>query len=140
MKYGKLFFMVVALILSFNLFALSQTAGEVNIDSIGKELVLQLWVDMKANNWKGLQKQIAPGFQSIHQDGARDSKVQIELIKGLNLSEYTIDNMKVTMEGPVIIVTYQVTVEETIAGNRIQKVAMRLSAWESKHQKKRRLL
>ena len=41
-----------------------------------------------------------------------------------------IDNIKVTMEGPVIIVTYQVNVEETIAGNLIQKrTSMRLSAW-----------
>ena len=129
MKYGKLFFILVMFIFSFNLFAFSETVKDEEIASIGKELVLQLWVDMKANNWEGLQKQIAPGFQSIHQDGARDDKVQIELIKGLNLSEYTIDNIKVTMEGQVIIVTYQVNVEETIAGNRIQKVAMRLSAW-----------
>lgn len=37
---------------------------------------------------------------------------------------------KVTMEGPVIIVTYQVNVEETIADNRLQKISSRrLSAW-----------
>ena len=56
--------------------------------------------------------------------------MQIELIKELNLSEYTLSNFKVTMEGQVIIVTYQVNVEETIAGNLIQKrSSMRLSAW-----------
>ena len=130
MRYGKLFFVLVMFILSFNAFAFSETVEEVNIDNIGKELVLQLWADMKANNWMELQKQIAPGFQAIHQDGSRDNNAEIELIKGLNLSEYTIDNFKVTMEGPVIIVTYQVNVEETIAGNLIQKSSsMRLSAW-----------
>jgi len=130
MKYGKLFFILVMFIFSFNLFAFSETVEDIDIDSIGKELVLQLWADMKANNWMGIQKQIAPGYQSIHQDGARDNNAEIELIKGLNLSEYMIDNIKVTMEGPVIIVTYQVNVEETIAGNLIQKrTSMRLSAW-----------
>ena len=130
MKYGKLFFILVMFIFSFNLFAFSETVEDIDIDSIGKELVLQLWADMKANNWMELQKQIAPGYQSIHQDGARDNNAEIELIKGLNLSEYTLSNFKVTMEGPVIIVTYQVNVEETIAGNRIQKrTSMRLSAW-----------
>ena len=73
---------------------------------------------------------MAPGFQAIHQDGARDIQVQIGLIKELNLSEYTLSNFKVTREGQVIIVTYQVNVEETIAGNLIQKKSsMRLSAW-----------
>jgi len=130
MRYGKLFFIVLMFIFSFHLFAFSETVEDMDINSIGKELVLQLWADMKANNWMELQKQIAPGFQSIHQDGARDNQVQIELIKGLNLSEYTLSNFKVTMEGQVIIVTYQVNVEETIAGNLIQKrSSMRLSAW-----------
>ena len=130
MRYGKLFFVLVLFIFCFNAFVFSETVEEVNIDRIGKELVLQLWTDMKANNWMELQKQIAPGFQAIHQDGSRDNNAEIELIKGLNLSEYTIDNFKVTMEGPVIIVTYQVNVEETIAGNLIQKSSsMRLSAW-----------
>jgi hypothetical protein len=117
-------------IFSFSVFAYSEAVEEANIDRIGEELVIKLWADMKANNWMELQKQIAPGFQSIHQDGSRDSKVQIELIKGLNLSDYTIDQIKVTMEGPVIIVTYQVNVEETIADNRLQKISSRrLSAW-----------
>jgi len=130
MRYGKLFFIVLMFIFSFHLFAFSETVEDMDINSIGKELVLQLWADMKANNWMELQKQIAPGFQSIHQDGARDNNAEIELIKGLNLSEYTLSNFKVTMEGPVIIVTYQVNVEETIAGNLIQKrTSMRLSAW-----------
>ena len=130
MRYGKLFFVLVLFIFCFNAFAFSEIVEEVNIDNIGKELVMQLWADMKANNWMELQKQIAPGFQSIHQDGSRDNQVQIELIKELNLSEYTLSNFKVTMEGPVIIVTYQVNVEETIAGNLIQKKSsMRLSAW-----------
>jgi len=130
MRYGKLFFVLVLFIFCFNAFAFSETVEEVNIDRIGKELVLQLWADMKANNWMELQKQIAPGFQAIHQDGSRDNNAEIELIKGLNLSEYTLSNFKVTMEGPVIIATYQVNVEETIAGNLIQKKSsMRLSAW-----------
>lgn len=130
MKYGKLFFILVMFIFSFNLFAFNETVEDIDIYSIGKELVLQLWADMKANNWMEIQKQIAPGFQSIHQDGTRDNNAEIELIKGLNLSEYTIDNIKVTMEGRVIIVTYQVNVEETIAGKRIQKSSlMQLSAW-----------
>ena len=128
MKYRKIFFILVLFIFSFSLFAFSETTE--NVDSIGKKLVQQLWVDMKANNWMEIEKQMGSGFQSIHQDGTRDKDAQIELIKGLDLSDYTISDYTVTTEGPVIIVTYKITVEETLAGTRLpERTVMRLSAW-----------
>jgi len=85
---------------------------------------------MKANNWKEIEKQMSSGFQSVHQDGTRDKDAQIELIKGLDLSDYTISDYTVTTEGPVIIVTYKITVEETLAGTRLpERTVMRLSSW-----------
>lgn len=97
---------------------------------LGEKLVRQLWADMKANNWAEVEKQTAPGFQSVHEDGTRDRDEEIGLIKGLDLGDYTLSNFKVTQNGPVIIVTYSVTVEETIAGKRLPKrSSMRLSSW-----------
>jgi len=66
MKFRKIFFILVLFIFSFSLFAFSETTE--NVDSIGKKLVQQLWVDMKANNWKEIEKQMSSGFQSVHQD------------------------------------------------------------------------
>ncbi|MBA7551645.1 hypothetical protein ES705_44193 [subsurface metagenome] len=131
MKYRRIFFILVLFIFSFSLFAFSAFSETTeNIDSIGKKLVQQLWVDMKANNWKEIEKQMGSGFQSVHQDGTRDKDAQIELIKALDLGDYTISNYTVTMEGPIIIVTYKVTVEETLAGTRLpERTVMRLSAW-----------
>jgi len=101
-------------------------AGEVK----GEKLERQMWADIKARNWAAVESKIAPGFQSVHQDGARDREVQIELIKGLNLGEYTLSNFQVTQNGPVIIVTYSVAVEETIGGKCLPKrSAARLSVW-----------
>ena len=131
MKYRRIFFILVLFIFSFSLFAFSAFSETTeNVDSIGKKLVQQLWVDMKANNWKEIEKQMGSGFQSVHQDGTRDKDAQIELIKALDLGDYTISNYTVTMEGPIIIVTYKVTVEETLAGTRLpERTVMRLSAW-----------
>lgn len=104
-----------------------EPAGE---PSLGEKLVRQLWVDMSAQNIKAIEKYIAPGFQSVHEDGARDRMGQIDLIKGLNIKKYTLSNFKVTQDGPVVIVTYFVSVEETIDGKRLSaKPAARLSAW-----------
>ncbi len=36
---------------------------------------------MKANIWMEIQKQIAPEFQFIHQDGIKDNNSEIELIR-----------------------------------------------------------
>ncbi|OPY77505.1 MAG: hypothetical protein A4E64_01090 [Syntrophorhabdus sp. PtaU1.Bin058] len=104
-----------------------ESAGE---PGLGEKLVRQLWVDMSSKNIKAIEKYIAPNFQSIHADGARDHMRQIDLIKGLDIKKYTLSNFKATQEGPVVIVTYFVSVEETIDGKRLSaKPAARLSAW-----------
>ncbi len=104
------------------------SAGE---GSLGEKLVRQLWADAKAGNVEALEKVMAQGFQSIHEDGARDRKGELQLLKGVNLGKYTLTNLKVTQNGPVVIVTYFVSVEETIKGKRLSatKPAARLSAW-----------
>lgn len=128
MKFRKIFFILVLFIFSFSPFAFSETTE--NIDITGKELVQQLWVNFKTNNWEEIEKQMGSGFQSVHQDGTRDKDAQIELLKGLDLSDYTISDYTVTAEGPVIIVTYKITVEETLEGTRLpERTVMRLSAW-----------
>ena len=128
MKFRKIFFIIVLFIFSFSLFAFSETTE--NIDITGKELVQQLWVNFKTNNWEEIEKQMGSGFQSVHQDGTKDKDAQIELLKGLDLSDYIISDYTVTAEGPVIIVTYKITVEETLEGIRLpERTVMRLSAW-----------
>lgn len=98
--------------------------------SLGEKLVRQVWADMKAGNMEALEGYTSPGFQSIHQDGARSREAELQLIKKLNLGTYKLTNFKVTENGPVIVVTYFVSVEETIKGERLSsKPAPRLSAW-----------
>ena len=103
-------------------------AGE---GSLGEKLVRQLYEDVKTGNMVALKKMMAPEFQSVHRDGARDRKEELQLIQGLNLGKYTLTNLKVTQNGPVVIVTYFVSVEETIKGKHLSatKPAARLSAW-----------
>jgi hypothetical protein len=96
--------------------------------NLGEDLVRKLWNDFKTQNISALEKKIAPGFQSIHEDGARDAKAELNLLKELNLDEYTLSNFEVTQVGPAIIVSYFVSVEETIEGKRLStKPAARLT-------------
>lgn len=98
--------------------------------TLGEKLVRQLWADMKARNMAAIEKTIAQGFQSAHEDGARDREEQIKLIQGLNMGDYILSDIKVTRNGPVIVVTYSVSVAETIEGKRLStRPAPRLSVF-----------
>ena len=99
--------------------------------TMGSDLNIDNMRALLPMKWAALKKMMAPGFQSVHRDGARDRKEEFQLIKGLNFGKYTLTNFKVTQNGPVVIVTYFVSVEETIKGKRLPatKPAARLSAW-----------
>jgi len=98
--------------------------------TLGETLVRQLWADIKETDMKAINETIAEGFQAVHQYGANNRKQEVELLKGLNLGEYTLSNFQITQNGPVIIATYFISVEETIKGKRLSKnPAPRLSVF-----------
>jgi hypothetical protein len=90
----------------------------------------RMWADIKAQNWPAVEARIAPAFQSVHPDGARDRLREIALIKGLQLGEYQLTDFTVTRSGDNLIMTYWASVQETIGGKRLSsKPSMRLSIW-----------
>jgi len=98
---------------------------------VGEKLLHQLWTDMEQVDMEGIEKTIAKGFQSVHQYGANNSEQELNVIKGLKLGKYTLSNIKITQNGPVIVVTYFVSVAETIEGKRLsRKLAPRLSVFK----------
>ena len=88
---------------------------------MGEKLVRELWASMKKTDMKAVEKKISNGFQSVHQYGANSREEEIELIKGLKLGNYYLSNFRITRNGPVIVATYFVSVEETIKGKRLSK-------------------
>lgn len=77
-----------------------------------------------------IEKTTAEGFQSVHQYGSNTREQEIKLIKTLNLGEYTLSDIEITQNGPVIVATYLVSVAETIKGTRLsQKPSTRLSVF-----------
>jgi hypothetical protein len=117
--------------LAFLLFSQYATTAEVSKAEIseGEKLERQMWADFKAKKWVEVESKIASDFQSVHEDGVRDREAEIKLIKGLNVGEYTLNNFKVTQNGPAIIVTYTASVQEIIAGENLDKQSERLSVW-----------
>jgi hypothetical protein len=101
-----------------------------NATGLGEKLLSQLWVDMQKPDMERIEKTTAKGFQSVHQYGSNTREQQIELIKTLNFGEYTLIDVEITRNGPVIVATYLVSVEETIKGKQLsKKPAPRLSVF-----------
>lgn len=116
---------VIVAVASFNFDAAAKTMDP---EVQGRELVKTIWAFMRAKSFDKLEKMMAPGFQSVHDDGARDRAAEIALIKRLDMGKVRITDIKVTGSGSALITTYNVATEETIESNRLpKKPAPRLS-------------
>jgi hypothetical protein len=99
--------------------------------SEGEKLERKMWTMILLKNMAAVESMIAPGFQSVHQDGARNRDEEIALLKGLDPVKVQFSEFKVTEQGDTIIVTYGVSVTETIAGETLANPdpAPRQSVW-----------
>ena len=98
----------------------------------GEKMERQMWEDIKAKNWKAVEDKIAEGFQSAHPDGARDRTNEISLIKNLSVGQVEFNDFRSTMSGDNIVVTYMISVQETIDLERLStKPTPRLSVSKS---------
>ena len=84
-------------------------------------LVYQLWDNLQQKNFEAIEKNMASGFQSIHQFGANDMEAEMKLIYNLEMSDYSISDLIITSNEDLIIATYFVSVAETIDGERLSK-------------------
>ena len=116
----------LVLILMFGVLCYGQTKVEI---TDGEVLVRKVWEAMKTTDMVFIDNILAPGFQSIHQDGSRNRDEQIELIKGLKMGEYALDNFKVTQNENTLNVSYFVNVKETIDDNVLNKRSARLTVF-----------
>jgi hypothetical protein len=99
--------------------------------SEGEKLEREMAADIKAKNWNAVERRIAEGFQSVHPDGPRDREGEIALLKKMNFGDFTLGNFKSTVIGDNIVVTFTMTVAQTIDGKQLPpKPAYRLSVWK----------
>ena len=94
MKELKLLVIITLIFLGVNLSGMIAMASA-DERGLGEKLVRQLWADVKAGNVETLKKNTAPGFQSIHEDGSRNRKEELQLIQKANIGKYTLTNLRV---------------------------------------------
>ncbi|MDZ7796519.1 MAG: nuclear transport factor 2 family protein [Candidatus Marinimicrobia bacterium] len=82
----------------------------------GEQVVRALWSDFNTAERQIFEEWIAEGFQSVHEDRARNRNEEIDLLVELHLGDYTLNDFSSTQNGNVLVVTYTVAVLETIGG------------------------
>ncbi|MCF7833257.1 MAG: nuclear transport factor 2 family protein [Candidatus Marinimicrobia bacterium] len=112
----KLFLGFIAILFIMSLFGCQQSTLLTTPDVDGEKLVRALWEDFNKDDKATFEKWLSPGFQSVHEDKARNMDGEINLLMALHLGAYTLDNFISTQDGNVLIVTYTVAVHETIDG------------------------
>ena len=100
-----------------------------SVDVDGDVLVKEVWKAMKECNIDFIDNIMDPAFQSVHQDGPRNKAEEIELIKGLNMGDYTLTDFFVTKNANTMNVTYFVEVMETIDGVVLTKRSARMTVF-----------
>jgi len=97
--------------------------GNVDDNTLGQQQVEKLWADFAKPDLDSLDQLVAPGFQSLHEDGARNWAQERKLVAELKLSPYILSDYRITRSGTTLVVTYQCKVGETIAAARLAKEA-----------------
>jgi ketosteroid isomerase-like protein len=96
----------------------------------GEALYREFIGAVAAGDWASVDGMLAQDFQSVHTDGPRDKTKEIEMLKAVNLGEYSLTDFTSTRGGDTIVATHWLSVEETIDGSRLStKPAARLTVW-----------
>lgn len=106
------------------------SASSANPSVQGKVMVQRFFTLLRSGDTEGLNALLTPGFQAVRANGGVQGKASY-LATPPQVDRFSISNLKGTRSGNVLVVSYRVTVTETIGG-RDQPVgpAPRLSVFQ----------
>jgi hypothetical protein len=81
----------------------------------GEGLERSFWNEVKSKNWNELERHIAANYVCITPHGQLDRSTALEHLRQLELSDYSLGELQVELDGDVIVVTYNITMQG--AGN-----------------------
>ncbi len=103
--------------------------------SLGESLEREYWENTKKRNWKAIEDSTASCYQTVLVDEVLKKEQAINLLKKLNVTDYTISDFLVTESPGTIIVSYAIAVSESFEGRPAISKANRLSVWQKNDNK-----
>ncbi|MGA1503275.1 MAG: nuclear transport factor 2 family protein, partial [Candidatus Nanopelagicales bacterium] len=71
----------------------------------GEALYREFVAAVAAGNWDLVGAVLADDFQSVHTDGPRDKAKEIEMLKAVNLGNYSLTDFTSTRSGDTLVAT-----------------------------------
>ena len=106
---------VIALALALSAVALPASASAQRPGPLGRQLVGRFLKDLERTNRADIRRFLSPAFQLQRADGSHQTKA--EVIKNpTKIQGYTVRGFQVTSDANVLVVTFQLSVNETING------------------------
>lgn len=105
-------------------------AAFANVSGEGKYLLNRFWKDMKEGDTHNIAKYMDKEFQAVHSYGAQDKSGELQIIKNLHMTKYTLSNIVETERESLLIQTYEADVQRTIDGQTVTTTAPRMTIWK----------
>ncbi len=87
-------------------------------DDPGEALIRSFFDASAKGDHPAVERMLAEGFQSVHTDGVRDRKGELDLIRDMKTGSPTLANFKTTRSGPALVVTFEVDAPNEVIGGK----------------------
>ena len=87
-----------------------------------------LWREIKAQNWKELEKHVAGNFVYVTPAGLLERAAAIEEIEKMRVSDYSMGDITTEMNGDTFVVTYTIMLHGS--GGVPSQAQRRMSVWQ----------
>jgi len=101
-------------------------------DATGGEGVERMfWKDVKTANWKDLERHLAPKFVALTPEGKLDRAAALDRLRQYKLEEFSLGEVQTELHGSTFVVTYDITLSGTSAGQPLPSAPMRvMTVWQ----------
>ena len=81
----------------------------------------QFWEEVRVADVDALERLLAPGFQSVRQDGARDRDEELALLATIDIGDSTLTGFVTPRQGATIVVTFMASAKRRSPGHGRQR-------------------
>lgn len=101
----------------------------------GESLERSFWHDVKAKDWKELERHVASNYMSTTPTGQLNRDAALEYLQQFQIDDYSLGNFQVEMNGSTLVVAYTLVIHGTLSGQPVPASPLHImGVWQ--HQKK----
>jgi hypothetical protein len=97
----------------------------------GEGLERNFWKEVRAKNWLELERHLGGTYVSVTPQGSFNRAASLDRLRQLELSDYSLGDFLIELNGTTMIVTYTITMKGTFNGSPLTAQPLRvMSVWQ----------